>query len=47
VLTKDVAAARQAYARLFELWQSPDPQLEPLEEARVEYGRLQRTTDGQ
>ena len=46
-LTGDAPAARQAYARLFDLWQSPDPHLKPLEEARVEYGRLQQTTDGQ
>ena len=46
-LMKDAAGARQAYTRFFDLWKSPDPDLKPLEEARVEYGRLQETPDGQ
>ena len=37
----DATAAREAYGRLFDLWKSSDPQLQPLEEARAEYARLQ------
>jgi tetratricopeptide (TPR) repeat protein len=40
-LMNDATGARRAYERLFDLWKSPDPQLKPLEEARVEYARLQ------
>ena len=46
-LVNDTTAARRAYERLFELWKSPDAGLQPLEEARVEYGRLAQASDGQ
>ncbi len=40
-LMNDAAAAREAYGRMFELWKSSDSKLQPLEEARAEYARLQ------
>ena len=42
-LMNDTNAAREAYGRMFELWKASDPQLQPLEEARAEYARLQQT----
>ena len=41
VLTGDVASARTSYERLFSLWNGADSTLQPLKEARFEYGRLQ------
>jgi serine/threonine protein kinase/tetratricopeptide (TPR) repeat protein len=40
-LMNDAGAARAAYGRLLELWKSSDPDLQPLEEARAAYARLQ------
>ncbi len=38
--TNDTEAARKAYTRLFELWKHPDKDLQPNNEARVEFSRL-------
>ena len=43
-LMDDAASARAAYSRMFDLWKASDPGLQPLEEARVEYARLQQTS---
>ncbi len=40
-MTNDMAAAREAYARMLELWKPADSNLQPLEEARAAYARLQ------
>ncbi|MGE3705936.1 MAG: protein kinase, partial [Vicinamibacterales bacterium] len=39
-LVNDRALAASAYERLFELWKNAEPDLRPLQEARVEYDRL-------
>jgi tetratricopeptide (TPR) repeat protein len=36
----DVGRARQAYDSFFALWNGADPTLQPLQQARAEYGRL-------
>jgi tetratricopeptide (TPR) repeat protein len=40
-LMNEKTSARDAYARMLELWKSSDSQLQPLEDARAEYARLQ------
>jgi len=40
-LTGDVAHARTSYEQLFSLWNGADSTLQPLNEARREYARLQ------
>ena len=40
-LTGDVARARRSYEQLFSLWGGADSTLQPLNEARREYARLQ------
>jgi hypothetical protein len=40
-LTGDVATARRSYEQLFSLWDGADSTLQPLNEARLEYARLQ------
>ena len=40
-LRGDTAAARKAYEDMFALWTEADPALQPLQEARAEYSRLQ------
>ncbi len=41
-LAGDVAAARQAYLDLFRIWNGADQDLQPLNDAREEYGRLEK-----
>ena len=41
VLTNDTAAARDAYGRMLGFWKETDSKLQPLEEARSEYARLE------
>ena len=40
-MMKDIASAREVYARMLELWKPADSKLQPLEEARAAYARLQ------
>ena len=40
----DVGRARQAYDSFFALWNGADPTLQPLQQARAEYGRLRSYT---
>jgi hypothetical protein len=40
-LTGDVVRARTSYEQLFSLWNGADSALQPLNEARREYARLQ------
>ena len=40
-LVNDTASARDAYRRMVEMWKDSDVQLQPLEEARAAYARLQ------
>ncbi len=41
VLTNDTKAAREAYERMLSFWNESDSALQPIEEARAEYARLQ------
>jgi len=40
-LMNDKTSAREAYGRMLDLWKAADPQLQPLEDARAEFARLQ------
>jgi eukaryotic-like serine/threonine-protein kinase len=41
VLARNKGTARSSYEHLFALWKDADPDLRPLTEARMEFGRLQ------